>query len=367
MLVLLLVPIIATVVLSSVLWEAFDRGFSGPPLSGLLVSKVTPFLNRCLFPWAKQFVIHDNDAFAVTAAIAYGVGVPILFLLCAASAPSSIFVAFVYNVIRIGPYFMNFAYVYTLCHKEGHKHPLWKDPSWRGVFNKWIGLFYGIVPENFAIGHSYIHHKYNNGPEDVTTTRDTNRDSAYNFWRYLWRMMLYCSNISVIYSLVRKKRFDLAATAFLGCVQYTLVLIAASLAVHPKFMVMYLLYPFFESVVMLAAINWCWHAFIDPDDPDNPHVASLTITSGPINVLNENYHVAHHAQPGRHWAKVQETQYRLEYDPRHATGSTFKNTHVFELFVLILCKDYEGLAARHAGGCSPSTLRKRLRFVPPTV
>ena len=22
--------------------------------------------------------------------------------------------------IRIGPYFMNFAYVYTLCHKEGH-------------------------------------------------------------------------------------------------------------------------------------------------------------------------------------------------------------------------------------------------------
>ena len=25
-----------------------------------------------------------------------------------------------YHVLRIGPYFMNFAYVYTLCHKEGH-------------------------------------------------------------------------------------------------------------------------------------------------------------------------------------------------------------------------------------------------------
>ena len=28
--------------------------------------------------------------------------------------------AWAYNVLRIGPYFMNFAYVYTLCHKEGH-------------------------------------------------------------------------------------------------------------------------------------------------------------------------------------------------------------------------------------------------------
>ena len=30
------------------------------------------------------------------------------------------FMAWVYHVVRIGPYFTNFAYAYVLCHKEGH-------------------------------------------------------------------------------------------------------------------------------------------------------------------------------------------------------------------------------------------------------
>jgi hypothetical protein len=45
----------------------------------------------------------------------------------------SLTLAWAYNVLRIGPYFMNFAYVYTLCHKEGH--------SQLGLFAKVLSFF----------------------------------------------------------------------------------------------------------------------------------------------------------------------------------------------------------------------------------
>ena len=55
---------------------------------------------------------------------------------------------YVYHVLRIGPFFMNFAYVYSLCHKEGHataaRTGLWAPPfdrsgPLRHVYNWWIG------------------------------------------------------------------------------------------------------------------------------------------------------------------------------------------------------------------------------------
>ena len=45
---------------------------------------------------------------------------------------------------------------------------------------------------------------------------------------------------------------------------------------------------------MLACIQWCWHGFVDPQDPENPFVGSITLLDGPINVLGEDYHVVHH-------------------------------------------------------------------------
>merc|ERR1711988_1883637 len=65
----------------------------------------------------------------------------------------------------------------------------------------------------------------------------------------------------------------------------------------------YLLYPFLENVVLLACVNWSWHAFNNPNDPEDEYVGSVTILDGPINVLNEDFHVVHHQYPGEHWTK----------------------------------------------------------------
>ena len=64
------------------------------------------------------------------------------------------------------------------------------------------------------------------------------------------------------------------------------------------FTLAYVVFPFSEAGVLLAAVNWSWHSFIHPDDPTNDpteeYMQSITILDGCINVLNEDAHVVHH-------------------------------------------------------------------------
>merc|ERR1712070_566578 len=138
----------------------------------------------------------------------------------------SLAVWFFYHLVRIGPYFMNFAYVYTLCHKEGHtftglySKQYNNNPVMRNVFNWWIGLFYGVMPASFAFGHSINHHRYNNGPLDVISTSDKPRDSIVNYVCYIPRFMLYALNVSTIIQFCKEKNYQVAWKMFVGSFYY---------------------------------------------------------------------------------------------------------------------------------------------------
>ena len=75
---------------------------------------------------------------------------------------------------------------------------------------------------------------------------------------------------------------------------YYLSFLAIGFKTHPLFALGYILYPFFENIILLAAINWSWHAFIDPEDPENEYAYSITLKHGTFNVLEEDWHVVHH-------------------------------------------------------------------------
>lgn len=216
-------PPVGLIIGSTVVWEAIDRGFrgglveSGCELSGVLLGRVLPWLTRLTTPFNKRFVKNEEDAFLVNAALFYGLGLPLLLRTFgryhlaaqAAGAEESVSLAmcFVYHVLRIGPFFMNFAYVYSVCHKEGHQcaarsglfaPPFDKRGPFRYIFNWWVGLYYGVMPASFAIGHSVNHHRYNNGPADVVSTSDKPRDDPVALLCYIPRMFLYACNISTV-------------------------------------------------------------------------------------------------------------------------------------------------------------------------
>ena len=92
-----------------------------------------------------------------------GIAIPLMFLAnlryTLTTGHISWFWCYVYHVIRIGPYFTNFAYAYTLCHKEGHTKIGMFSNRFRflnNVFNWWIALFYGVLPSTFFYGAASI-------------------------------------------------------------------------------------------------------------------------------------------------------------------------------------------------------------------
>ena len=253
---------------------------------------------------------------------------------------------------------MNFAYVYSLCHKEGHataaRTGLWVPPfdkrgPMRLFFNWWVGLYYGVMPASFAVGHSINHHRYNNGPSDVTSTSDKPRDSALAFLCYIPRMLLYVSNVSTVRQFCKERQYLVSFKVIYGSLYYLAFIV---LVVHwygLNFALAYVGYPFLENTLLLSCIGWVWHAFVEPDDVENEFVQSITILGGTINVLNEDSHVVHHQYPGSHWSRQPQllTKHAPGYDS--SIGSVFYGTHCFEIFALILLKDYDKLAERFVG------------------
>lgn len=153
-------PAVGIVVFAAMIWEANDRlwdgGFvdSGKELTGFLFAKFVPWLGKKTQSFNEQFVKRSDDAYMMNCIFGYGFVIPVMFFSCAyfaffsESKMTPLWVAFFYHLIRIGPYFMNFAYVYTLCHKEGHSRSGLFSKGYndsvflRNVFNWWIGKFY---------------------------------------------------------------------------------------------------------------------------------------------------------------------------------------------------------------------------------
>ena len=174
---------------------------------------------------------------------------------------------------------MHFAYVHTLCHKEGHTklgifkfNGYWFNNVMNNIFNWWIGLFYGLMPGTYAFGHSINHHSFNNLEGDLISTGWAVRDSMFNWFTYLGQWALYHLNLTSILSFysgpVRMKKYT--KNMCVGVVYYWLFYFGCLYLsnFNFKFIFMYLTYPMIEGGIFLAAVNWSWHLFCDPDEFD---------------------------------------------------------------------------------------------------
>eukprot|EP01063_Lacrimia_lanifica_P011205 TRINITY_DN1800_c0_g1_i2.p2 TRINITY_DN1800_c0_g1~~TRINITY_DN1800_c0_g1_i2.p2 ORF type:complete len:459 (+),score=196.17 TRINITY_DN1800_c0_g1_i2:87-1463(+) len=348
-----LLPLTATTVAATVLWDALDRGFMGEPLDGVLYS-VARWVNRKTAPMWKHLVNKEADAFIFNCVLWLGLVIPGAFFYCFYQTLEHGFnpyLCFAFHVFRLGPYFMNFAYTYTNCHKECHsffgifRGPL--NPLLKNVFNWWIGLFYGVLPSSFAFGHAINHHKYNNGPQDVLSTSDKPRDSFTNFLCYLPRQFLYAINVTTVYQFIVDKEYNTAFMMNFGTAWY-FGFVYLLHTFHTEFALWYALLPLGENVLLLACINWVWHGFLNHKDPEDDYVGSVTILEGPINVQEEDYHVIHHRYPGAHW-ETHAPLFKKDYaEGKYHVGpaTMFRKTHVFEMFFLMILGEYDQMADR---------------------
>eukprot|EP00408_Alexandrium_pacificum_P068334 CAMPEP_0171160256 /NCGR_PEP_ID=MMETSP0790-20130122/3460_1 /TAXON_ID=2925 /ORGANISM="Alexandrium catenella, Strain OF101" /LENGTH=578 /DNA_ID=CAMNT_0011624777 /DNA_START=71 /DNA_END=1807 /DNA_ORIENTATION=- len=252
----------------------------------------------------------------------------------------------IYHILRIGPRFQFFAHAHTIVHKAGHDHKgFFRAPfeCLNGVVEWWITPFYGVVPNNYSIAHMKIHHRWHNDVDDVHTNLDLDRTVLGSFLIYTPRFTLYWTGLSPIALLIKRKEWLLLRELVSGMVVYY----GATLALlywNPVFCVVYWIYPHMEACVLLCAISYLWHAFVEESDPGNQYVNSVTILEGHDNVWNEDYHVVHHHAPGCHWtdAPAHFEAHREQYAAVNAT--IFRDTEEGMLLKWMFEKNFDKMA-----------------------
>jgi len=345
-------PLVFVQIVCTTSWEFLDQ-------HTLNICDFGTQLNIRFDSYLKKYTHHPKDGFMVTTTIWLGLVLPTYFCWEAYTQYQSIqagegflwWRAALYNIIRIGPQYRHFMFVYVLCHKEAHSYgKLFAEPynttlGLKYVYNYFIGFFHGVLPGPFTESHIYNHHKYDNDKDDVYSTGAYPRDSFIEFLRYVYIWFLYALNISSILKFYQEQRMERVLRSIGGTLYYCGgVLLVYHCVGSFYFVVFYILYPMIEGNILLAAVNYTWHAFIDPQDHDNDYVNSVTILNGLNFTLSEEYHVVHHQYGGAHWSKNEELYVKHLPDYKKYTATVFQNTNLFVVWGMIVAQDYDALA-----------------------
>jgi len=257
-----------------------------------------------------------------------------------------------YNIVRIGPMYMNFMYVYVMCHKEGHNfgnlfakqyNSVFPFFGLKYVFNHWVGMFHGVLPGTFTYSHLYNHHKYDNDERDIYSTAYRRRDTFESWVKYLPEWFAYASNVSTIRAFAQERRWNWVAGTVMSTLLYV-SFVAACWAVHPLFTLLTLVYAFVEGNILLSIVNFVWHGFIDPDDPNNDYVNSTTVVEGLNFTLGEEYHVVHHQYAGAHWTRHKDLYLKHMEQYKACVPTAFYKQNVGFIFGYMITQDYAKLA-----------------------
>jgi hypothetical protein len=251
----------------------------------------------------------------------------------------SIFVMMFYHVLLLGPRFRNFAHVNVLIHRNFHTHNNLLKTKFN-ILEWWCGIFYGIVPEFYGIGHA-VHHIEDNGPNDVLSTQEFDKTSFLNFVKYIDRFAFGWTNLPNIKYFYDKKQYKKCVKLICSVIVYYGIALYL-FTINWKFCVGHYLIPQFFSIIFLSAVSYVWHPFNDTE----LYVNTVTILDGHDNLFNEDYHVIHHLYPNLHWSKVKDVYIAdLEKYKKH-NSPIFRDTQQIELFFMFMFKDYEKLAEK---------------------
>jgi fatty acid desaturase len=195
-----------------------------------------------------------------------------------------------------------------------HNHcPVFHGRRTNALYAIWISIFYGYPIFAWIPTHNANHHKFVNGPGDVTITwRYTKRDTlpaavVYFFVSAYWQAGLIWAFIAQ--SRAGNRRLYRQIVAQYVCVASAHVGMLA-LAVHLRGMKLGLL-TYGCSLGATAAmglwgmmfINYIQHIHCDPSSRYD-HSRNFVGPAANWLVFNSGYHTAHHEKAGAHWSTL---------------------------------------------------------------
>ncbi|CAJ1364970.1 unnamed protein product [Effrenium voratum] len=357
----------------ALIWGSAEVAFISP-LFAVLIGVNVAWFNACMYVWRHPKFARCSSAMPeLIRSVSRPLGrimlqdprnhsyLPWLALMCT-STPLLFFYAMyrhhhyglefstlvMYHVCRGGPRFRFFGHAHTLVHKEGHAHTgHFKKPF--QILNYlcewWLGPFYGVVPNSYSVAHMKIHHRWHNDVDDVHTNLDLDRTKLSSFFVYVPRFSLYWMGISPVAFLAKRGEWYLVRKLLYGMSAYYGVTLLMLLW-NPVFCIVYWIFAHLEGMILLCAISYLWHAFVEESDPGNQYVNSVTILDGHDNTFNEDYHVVHHHSPSTHWTDAPAHFEKHKHEYAAVTATIFQDTEEGALLQMLFENDWDSMA-RH--------------------
>ena len=193
--------------------------------------------------------------------------------------------------------------VILMLHCTMHR-PFIRRPKWLDRAHPYVMTFFFGMPTGYAQHHMGMHHMEDNMGEDLSSTLRYRRDSPLHFLVYFSRFF-FLILVELTQYLVRKRRMAMARKAVIGEVAHW-ALIAAAVAVHPRFGLVAFAFPYVTVRLMMMVGNWGQHAFINTARKNNGLSNSITCINSGYNqrAFNDGYHIGHHLKANRHWTEL---------------------------------------------------------------
>ena len=209
-----------------------------------------------------------------------------------------------------------------------------------------LGPFFGETPETYFSHHMGMHHPENNMHTDLSTTLPYQRDRITHWLHYLGKFLFF-TMIDLCRYHYRKGNKKLVLRTIMGELGF-FIAVGGLLWLNWRATLVVFVVPVVLVRILMMAGNWAQHAFVDPSDPENPYLNSITSINTRYNrrCFNDGYHIHHHVNARCHWADYPgEFEQNLEVYGRH-DAVVFDGIDFFEVWALLMLRQYRVLARR---------------------
>lgn len=285
--------------------------------------------------------------------------VPLGFLLIAAN-----FAAFSWwTVAAFWAFYLYFMGPCTLgMHNIAHR-PMFKSRRWDNWLIGLMGACFGHAPGTYPGHHLSMHHREENGPDDLSSTMDYQRDSVLHFGHYVGRF-LGLGLVDLARYLFRNKRRAQFKEVLVG--EFGWIALCIGLAfVHLEAALACFIVPTIATRFLLMAGNWAQHAFIDPDDWENPYRSITTFVNSGYNArcYNDGYHLNHHLRSSSHWTELPERFEAIQDEVVAQRAIVFHSIDYFVIWALLMMKRHRFLAKYMVDFGEPTTIEDRVALL----
>jgi fatty acid desaturase len=204
--------------------------------------------------------------------------------------------------------------------------------------------FMGQSPDTYFSHHIGMHHAENNMELDYSSTMPYQRDSFVDFMKYFTRFLFIgMFDLAKYFKTSNKPKFWRQAivgelTFLSACFALSFVSLKATIVVF--------IFPIVLVRLLMMMGNWAQHAFIDPAQPGNNYLNSITCVNSVYNkrCWNDGYHIGHHLRPHLHWTEMPK-DFVANVD-KYASNKAlvFEKLDYNQIWAKLMFKKYDSLA-----------------------